>query len=379
MASQNFTDLVVDAVLAHTLDLFRYDSGIRVKVLRLLDALKFETLQQLAMIDVENVGARIKRQRLEMVLSELEAIIKKYYRQMAEVSAEGLTGLSETETLFATKSVNTIAGVTILPAYKLTDSFVKALVSDVLIEGSPTKEWWARQATGTLERFKDQVRIGVGLGEANSKIIQRVLGNSTGRYKKVTLADGTVKSVAIYSGGMVETSRRNAESLVRSSVQAISNAARMTVYEENEDLILGYQALVVLDGKTSLICIGRSKAVWDVEGNPLEGVDYPMPGPPPWHWNCRTILIPILKSWQDLSGKIKRAPEGAIQASMDGQVAAELTFEKWMQSQSKEFQVKRLGKTRYQWWKEGKLDLKDLVDQYNRILTLDELMAKITA
>lgn len=376
----NFSEELAGVLLAHMLDLFRFDSGERRRILKLLTAMQEEVILELNRIDADSLGSLARVKRLNSVLKEIEGIIKNYYGEMAVSSTASLQEIARLELGFASSSVNQLAGVALFSEYKLTDVFLKTLVSDVLIEGAPSKEWWARQATGTLERFKDQLRRGVALGESNSKLIERVMGRRTGRTQKVTLSSGKVVEAPIYQGGVIETSKRNAASLVRSSVQAIANASRMEVYQANSDLILGYQALAVLDGRTSDICIARSGAVWDINGKPLAGVDYVMPGPPPWHWNCRTLLIPVLKSWQDISvDKIITAPPGATQTSMDGQVSADFNYETWLKTKGDVFARKVLGKTRYQWWKAGKLELKDLVDQYNRILTLEQLERKIAA
>ena len=108
------------------------------------------------------------------------------------------------------------------------------------------------------------------------------------------------------------------------------------------------------------------------------------PGPPPWHWNCRTTLTPIMFSWKELSSrkkrkgskKIKEIP-GSTQASMDGQVADSLTYEGWLKKQNKQRQMEALGPTRYKLWKQGKLkSFTQLIDQTGRPLTVEQLKRK---
>jgi hypothetical protein len=107
------------------------------------------------------------------------------------------------------------------------------------------------------------------------------------------------------------------------------------------------------------------------------------PGPPPYHFNCRSILIPITKSWEQL---IKEAggevPEGlteigdGTQASMDGQVAGDLTYEQWLKTKPEDFQLEVLGKSKYALWKSGKLSLPQMVDMSGKPLTVAQLREK---
>jgi hypothetical protein len=125
---------------------------------------------------------------------------------------------------------------------------------------------------------------------------------------------------------------------------------------------------------------------WDLDGNPLEGTKIPFPGAPPWHFNCRSTLVPIVKSWADLSSgsavsksklqKLEDALPESTQSSMDGQVAGELTYEQWLKSKPEEFQIEVLGRGKHSLWLQGKITLAQLVDQNGDSLTLAELKSK---
>jgi hypothetical protein len=188
-----------------------------------------------------------------------------------------------------------------------------------------------------------------------------------------------------FAGGIMDTGTRQAEALVRSSVQAVSNAANYETLKRNSDAVRGVQAVVTLDTRTSDICIARSSAVWDLEtGNPISGTSEKFPGPPPWHWNCRTFLVPYLYSWETLRrkdlpvGKHKKILEipPSTRASMNGQVAAGTSYETWLKKQPKSVQLDKLGPTKYELWKSDKLTFTDLINQQGRPLTVSELKQK---
>ena len=70
--------------------------------------------------------------------------------------------------------------------------------------------------------------------------------------------------------------------------------------------------------------------------------------------------------------KIDEIPK-STQASMDGQVAEDLTYEQWLRKKPKAFQIEKLGPTKYELWKEDKISFTDLIDQTGRPLTVAEL------
>jgi hypothetical protein len=160
----------------------------------------------------------------------------------------------------------------------------------------------------------------------------------------------------------------------------------METFKANDDVLQGVQAIVTLDARTSDICMARSAMAWDFDGKPLnDETDIDFPGPPPWHPNCRTTLVPVVKSVGQLIGgkkgaaldarlakEVKKLPK-ATQASMDGQVSKSLTYEDWLKGKSAAFQEEVLGPGKYRLWKAGDISLRDLIDQRGRSLTLEQL------
>ena len=93
----------------------------------------------------------------------------------------------------------------------------------------------------------------------------------------------------------------------------------------------------------------------------------------------------MLYSWNELSGrdlgerKKKRldvVPK-STRASMDGQVAGDLSYEGWLRGKKKEVQVEVLGPKKYELWKKDELTFTDLISQTGRPLTIKELEEKI--
>jgi hypothetical protein len=91
--------------------------------------------------------------------------------------------------------------------------------------------------------------------------------------------------------------------------------------------------------------------------------------------NCRSTSVPVLKSFRELGFDIDEVPV-STRAGMDGQVAADTTFEGWLSRRDVAEQNDKLGVGRAQLWRDGKIKFRDLVDGNGRELTLAELRAK---
>ena len=348
MAATN--DLVLDNTIIHTINLMRFEAGERKKIVRLLRDLNTELSGILAQDDL----TKFSKRRLQALERFSNALIDTTYREISDEMERDLQGVASAEGRAAVRGINSSVGVDLATVY-VAPSTLKALAGNTLIEGAPSSAWWARQIPTVQRRFMDTVRMGILQGMPTPAIVRMVREQ------------------------VFPWKRRNAEAIVRTSVQAVANNVRMETYKFNSSVVKGVRAVVTLDTRTSRLCMSRSGNAWDLDGKPIKGTDtkIPFPGPPPWHWNCRTTLTGVLKSWDELgsSKKIKEISR-STRASMDGQVPADLNYEEWLRIKDKAepgFAREVLGPGRYTLWKKGDLSLRDLVDQTGRELRLDEL------
>ena len=110
---------------------------------------------------------------------------------------------------------------------------------------------------------------------------------------------------------------------------------------------------------------------WELDGTPLEGA-LPFNGGPPRHFNCRSSLIPVLKSFEELGLPKIDFPEGT-RASIDGQIPADISFNDFLRGKSATFQNNLLGPAKARLWRSNKITLKQLVDVRGNPLTVAEL------
>lgn len=320
-----------DAVLRHTLQLLRLSAGQEADAERIIAELEVE-LRALLKSDLSDAGKAEVRQ----LINDAGKLIDPAYADAAAVT--------DTHALALVVSQQTVGALdTAIPGTIATPTAerIASLTKDVLIDGAPSSAWWAKQAEDTAFKFAAQVRQGVANGWTNEQIVARV-------------------------SGFMDTAKRNARSLVQSSVMTAANQARLATFRKNANLIDGVRWLSTLDSHTCVICAALDGQAWDLDGNKIGGtsVDFETP---PAHFSCRCVLSPIPKPIEGLV-----LPEGT-RASMNGPVPSSTTFEDFLKRQSPEFVDKVLGKRRAEMFLAGKLTLRDLISGAGRELTLDEL------
>lgn len=359
-------DDIADQVTEHAINLLRLEAGARRKARAHFKQLERELVEVLARIDPGSPQVDTYRmRRVQKLLNQVRNTIKASYSSYGQALSSDLRGVSRLEATAVADELNGVLRAEVA-SVGLPASTVRSIVTNTLIEGDVLSGWLSRQSAAFQQRLQTEMNIGALAGESVPQLTQRIRGTRVPSAPRGT-----------YTGGIMNTTTREAEALARTSIQQIANTSRMEAYKQNADIIKGVQALVTLDLRTSEICISRSGGAWDLKtGQPLpqSTVKFAFPGPPPWHWNCRTTLIPITKSWDELGARTQnKLPEGT-QASMDGQVAGDLTYEQWLRKQTTARQREVLGPTKYKLWKAGKItSLRQLVDQTGRPLSVSQL------
>jgi SPP1 gp7 family putative phage head morphogenesis protein len=352
---------ILDSITGRALDLQRLTAGQLRDSARFLKALEGDIVAQLARIDPTGIGAPSRQAaRLEKLLDQTRETIRNAYRAESTRMVGELRELADIETAFAASSVNKALGATVITT-SVTRGQLAAIVDGVLIQGAQVSDWLSRQAGDTLQRFTDTMRLGIAEGETNAALVRRIRG-------------GTQNGEMVQ--GFMDVSRRNAESLVRSATQAVSQKSRQSLYEANQDLVKALQWVSTIDLRTTLECATRDGLTYTVEGH--EPIDHSLPwggGPGNLHWGCRSTSVPVLKSLRELGFDIDLP--ASTRASMTGQIAEDTTFEGWLSRRTDAQQDANLGAGRAKLWRDGKIKFRDLVDGNGRELTLAELRERV--
>lgn len=337
-------DKLFDDVVTQALNILRLGASKRSATMRKLERMAKEIVASMGADEL----AKRPRKELEAFLTNAEAIIAKQYGLIQE-SLE-LAGIAEVVSDQTANSLQLALGINAVGLPK--SSYFRSVESNVLIEGSPLRDWWKGQELDTQRRFTGAVRQGLLNNETNQQIIRRIVGTNE-------------------EPGAMDLTRRNAASLVQTSVQAVANDARRETFDANADVIKGIRQVSTLDSHTSRVCMAYSGASWNLKREPLNGSP-PFNGGCPRHFNCRSVEVPITKTFRELGLDIDEVAP-TTRASDQGQIAAGTTFDEYLRRKGKAFQDEMLGEGRADLWRDKKITLRDLVNGDGRELTLNEL------
>lgn len=351
-------DNVLDAITGYSVDLVRLETSFKKDVLKHLKTLESNLIAELDKSRLGEGSTAFQRKRMQVLLSQTKKTIKSAYADIAETNATNMLGTATLAESQAVSAVNSSINAQVL-SVGMSEQTLKSIASNVLIQGAPSSEWWAKQSVSMNSNFKNLIRQSMLSGETTQEITRKVRGSRSLGYKD----------------GIMFSSKRNAEALVRTSVQTVANESRLKTFESNDDIVKGIEWHATLDSRTTPICQFLDGKQWDNNRKPI-GHKYKFTGPTA-HWNCRSTQVAVLKSWEELGakGKFKEIPE-STRSSMDGQVSAKLGYEDWLKSKPKAFQVEVLGRGKWDLWQKGKVGFKDLVDQSGNAVSLDDLLKK---
>lgn len=340
---------ISDLILKNQIDLLRLEAGARARILRLLNQMQAELMVKLVRQDL----TAFSKARVQVLIKQASATIDEYYTQMAGEMDMTLRGVAD---ITAARTADTLGTVIVsLDAGLPTETFLTRLVSNSLIMGAPSAEWWSKQEADTAFKFANTVRQGVAQGETNEQIAARVAGSPR-------------KGIP----GIMETSRANARSLVHTSIQAVANESRVETFRQNADVIESLVWLSSLDGNTCPeICGPRDQMEYTVEDQ--EPIDHDLAwegGPGAIHWGCRCAATVKVKPIPGLD-----LPVGQ-RASSEGPVSARTNFQSFLDRQDAAWQDDVLGPGRAKLYRAEKLTLNQLLTMDGNALSLDALRKK---
>ena len=384
MAVENTQEQQTDEIMIRAILLERFKASFSVEIRSQLRKLEKELIRDI--IDIGPMDPRnltFRQKRVMKLFEQTQLTLGSNFAEVRKKHALRIRELAKMEGQFALDTLNKVIGVDVATV-GLSAEQITAASTQNIINGAKSGTWWKRQKEALQRGFEDKVRTGFFRGDSTQEIVQAVRG---------TKAAG-------FNDGVMASTYRQAEALVRTSVQNVSNAARMKTFENNGDVIQAIQWVATLDTRTTVICMALDGLTWDSNTMEPLGHDKKFPGPTA-HWNCRSTQIAVVKDWDEMN-KGRKGPGGkkfenyyreelrkqgfseyeieksvaGTRASMDGQVSGTTNFEGWLKKQTPARKKKLLGKARAELFDEGKIGVRDLTDVFNRPLTLDQIAAR---
>jgi SPP1 gp7 family putative phage head morphogenesis protein len=374
MPDKTIPDKLFDDAVKTQLYTEQYANGLAKKVQGLLTAAQDEIAGKIAKIDPTSpTMTKWKQGRLEKLNESISEIVDSTYKDISKLSKDELLELGKFQAANTVNKFNQAIKADIFNVTLIPDN-VKAIVENTMIDGKIIGDWWKDAKESTKKKLSaamaagtQALQVGMVQGESIGELINRIRGTKT-------------------TPGIMSLTKREATALTRTSVLQVSNAVRQETFKANADVLDGIEFVATLDTRTTPLCRAMDGKRYDMEMNPI-GHSTPYPGAPPLHWQCRTTIVAITKAWSELAGpksplnsEQKKSLDNisvGMRASMNGQIAGNMTYQDWLLSQPVELQKDILGPGRWKLWSENKLDMADLIDNTGRQLSLTELQAKL--
>ena len=169
-------------------------------------------------------------------------------------------------------------------------------------------------------------------------------------------------------------------------MQSVSNQVRAEMIKANDDVIKGKQWISTLDNRTTPHCMAYDGLTWDLDDKPIGGHGKSFGSGPPAHFNCRSTVIPLLKTWEELSqgppalkrkiAKAEKKVDASTRASLGKPVSEKMDYSSWFKRQSEKRQIEILGLEKHKIYVKGNLTFRQMVDQSGNPLTIQELKQK---
>ncbi len=402
-----------EALFRNAIDLNRYSNSVARRLINAYNDIIIDAVNQLRAID--ELTAPVKAARLRAILAQLKDSLATWAGDSTEITATELQGIAQLQSEFVTEQLrlalpagqrSIVNTVEISPQFAQsvvttdpTQINVVALSDDLFaaVQGAPQtfSLTAARGATITLpngevvtkafrgiavdqaERFSQVVRNGLLTGEPTPAIAKRLKGTLERSDDRLQFGEPATTAGQRRAAGIKETVARGGDAtrmannqintLVRTSINQVANAASQQVYEANQDITKKYRYLATLDTRTSSICRALDGREFEYGKGPT----------PPQHFNCRSTTVPVL----DLPPGAPPLPVGK-RAAAGGMVPGNTTYGEWLIKQDLATQAKALGAEKAKYFrklseKHGAKDaIAKLVRDDGSELTLEQLQAR---
>jgi hypothetical protein len=311
-------------------------------ILPILNKTRVQLVKELNRPAVENMARR------ELLYRQTDELINAAYQQLAEVDRAKRIEVARFTSDRITNTLNDE-----VPTIAKTLSLERLIrIADRTVFGSEGNKhtagyWWRRQEKYLQELYKNTVDGLIAADTSYSEIVRAIRGTRENRY----------------TDGIMNATYRQAKALARSSVINVNNQARLDVYESNRDLVKGVFWNATFDSRTTQICISLDGKAWTIPDYEPINHSFGFPGATA-HFACRSTQVTILKSYEELNGinqeKVKNAGK---QSQFTGREPQDMSWKTFMAKQPASFQDKVLGKTRGKLYREGKINLDDLINK----------------
>jgi len=338
----------------NSIDLNRFSNGVSRKIVQSNIDVIIRAAKQLSKIDPSRPPS-YKTARLRSLIKQTKESLSTWEKESVDVMIRELEGLAGVQAGFVENQIaqalpNGVLKTDLNPlgysvqTVAVSPSFAKAVVTkdpsvlslkstgtfdltaaqgaEVLLpNGETVQKAFRGLASRQVTQFNQVVRTGLLSGETTESIVSQLIGNlQFGQGAK------TNQQYLLAGKEVLNMASHQIRTVVRTSINQVSNAASQQVYKANEDITEKYRYVSTLDSKTTALCAS-------LDGKEFE---YGKGPEPPQHFNCRSTTVAVID--YDALKKMGwdfDVPKEGRRAAAGGMVPANETYGKWLYGQRK--------------------------------------------
>ena len=364
---------VPESLYRNAINLNRYQTSVSKKLINRYNDIIVELTNELRNTDIELTAAR--QLRISTILRQLEESLGTWAIDATNVTKDELQGLASLQSDFIQEQLKKV-----LPSdemkravrtVEISPQFAQSVVTTdparvnvftlpeelqatrtgiepkfsltaregaiiTLPNGATVQTSFRRIAASQHELLSKTVNNGLLIGRTTQEISRELRGRLD--FEEV----GTLASIKQKGGVATKLANNQIETIVRTSINQVSNSAANAVYRNNSDITDRYRYVATLDTRTSPICSRLDGQVFTYGKGPT----------PPQHFNCRSTTVPLVKeSFLKRFGVTQKDfEEGAQRPSKTGlaqkgkMVPANENYASWLSKQPSEIQDEVFGK-----------------------------------
>ena len=364
---------VPESLYRNAINLNRYQTSVSKKLINRYNDIIVELTNELRNTDIELTAAR--QLRISTILRQLEESLGTWAIDATNVTKDELQGLASLQSDFIQEQLKKV-----LPSdemkravrtVEISPQFAQSVVTTdparvnvftlpeelqatrtgiepkfsltaregaiiTLPNGATVQTSFRRIAASQHELLSKTVNNGLLIGRTTQEISRELRGRLD--FEEV----GTLASIKQKGGVATKLANNQIETIVRTSINQVSNSAANAVYRNNSDITDRYRYVATLDTRTSPICSRLDGQVFTYGKGPT----------PPQHFNCRSTTVPLVKeSFLKRFGVTQEDfEEGAQRPSKPGlaqkgkMVPANENYASWLSKQPSEIQDEVFGK-----------------------------------
>mgnify|MGYP003116076403 FL=1 len=364
---------VPESLYRNAINLNRYQTSVSKKLINRYNDIIVELTNELRNTDIELTAAR--QLRISTILRQLEESLGTWAIDATNVTKDELQGLAALQSDFIQEQLKKVLPSdemkSAVRTVEISPQFAQSVVTTdparvnvftlpeelqatrtgiepkfsltakegaiiTLPNGATVQTSFRRIAASQHELLSKTVNNGLLIGRTTQEISRELRGRLD--FEEV----GTLASIKQKGGVATKLANNQIETIVRTSINQVSNSAAIAVYRNNSDITDRYRYVATLDTRTSPICSRLDGQVFTYGKGPT----------PPQHFNCRSTTVPLVKeSFLKQFGVTKEDfEEGAQRPSKTGlaqkgkMVPANENYASWLSKQPSEIQDEVFGK-----------------------------------